>query len=411
MNTLAEPLPITWVAPPETVRAASRLAAPKILLYSHDTFGLGNIRRTLLLAEALKEEFVGAAILIVTGSPVIHSFRIPAGIDYIKLPCLDRTEADHYEPRFLQDWPAETKQTRQAILNNSILGFNPDLMIVDKRPGGVDGELLGTIEELRQRGRSTRLILGIRDILDEPARTQQSLKRARDFEIIERYYDEVWIYGVPAIFNPIKEYAFPDVVACKTHFCGYLQRPIEVRLREGGPPRVLVTTGGGGDGGDIIETYLEGLIDLPRRVALRSTIIFGPQMPDSRRSALLERYGQLSDVKFRDFEADLTPRYAKADVVISMAGYNTVCELLSFGRRTILIPREKPVYEQLIRARLFAGLGFFDIIESEELTPAGLMAKVQAAVEQGPTPMPPIDLGGLSRIKERTRTLLKGKAR
>lgn len=409
MNTLAEPLPITWVAPPETARATSRLVAPKILLYSHDTFGLGNIRRTLLLSEALKEEFAGAAILIITGSPVIHSFRIPAGIDYIKLPCLDRTEADHYEPRFLQDWAAETKQTRQAILNNSIFGFNPDLMIVDKRPGGVDGELLSTIEELRRRGRSTKLILGIRDILDEPVRTQQSLKRARDFEIIERYYDEVWIYGVPTIFDPIKEYAFPEVVARKTHFCGYLQRPTEVRLREGGPPRVLVTTGGGGDGGDIIESYLEGLIDLPRRVALRSTIIFGPQMPDSRRSALLEQYGHLSDVKFRDFEPDLTSRYAKADVVISMAGYNTVCELLSFGRRAILAPREKPVYEQLIRARLFAGLGFFDIIESEELTPAGLMAKVQATIEQGPTPMPPIDLGGLSRIKERTWALLKGK--
>lgn len=385
----------------------SSLAAPKILLYSHDTFGLGNIRRTLLLSQALIEEFPTAAILVVTGSPVIHAFRIPEGIDYIKLPCLDRVDADRYEPRFLHEWSAEVKQTRQAILSKSVLGFDPDLMIVDKRPTGVDGELLPTLQQLRRQKRSTKLVVGIRDILDAPARTHRSLQRTRSFEIIERYYDEVWIYGLQTIFNPIKEYRFPEAVARKTRFCGYLQRPTEVVARDDGPPRVLVTTGGGGDGGDLIETYLEGLLDLPRRLALRTTVMFGPQMPDARRTALLDRYGHLSDVVFRDFEPDLTRRYAEADVVVSMAGYNTVCELLSFGRRAVLVPREKPVREQLIRARLLAGLGYFDLVEPAQLAPTHLLSKVLAALRQGPAPLPPIDLGGLPRIRERARTLLK----
>src|SRR5688572_21548735 len=82
------------------------LSAPRILLYSHDTFGLGNIRRTLLLSQALTEEFPNASILIVTGSPVIHAFRIPDRIDYIKLPSLDRVDSDSYEPRFLHEWAA-----------------------------------------------------------------------------------------------------------------------------------------------------------------------------------------------------------------------------------------------------------------------------------------------------------------
>src|SRR5688572_9601947 len=257
MKNLAEPLPITWVAPAKVVR--SGLTAPKILLYSFDTFGLGNIRRTLLLSNAFSEEFPGAAILVVTGSPVIHSFRIPDGLDYIKLPCLDRVVSDHYEPRFLQEWSDEVKRMRRAILSKSILGFDPDLMIVDKRPAGVNGELLETLKAIQEQGRSTKLVLGIRDILDEPTRTQLSLKRARDFEIIEQYYDEVWIYGTEAIFNPIKTYAFPEGVAGKTRFCGYLRRPTVVTPPHDGPPHVLVTTGGGGDGGDIIETYLEGL--------------------------------------------------------------------------------------------------------------------------------------------------------
>jgi len=106
----------------------------KILLYSHDTFGLGNIRRTLLLTNDLIRQYPKAAILVVTGSPMIHAFRIPEGVDYIKLPCLDRIEAERYEPRFLSDCSEEMKRTRRAILEKSVLGFAPDLMVVDKRP-------------------------------------------------------------------------------------------------------------------------------------------------------------------------------------------------------------------------------------------------------------------------------------
>ena len=253
----------------------SQSLRPKILLYSHDTFGLGNIRRTLLLCEAIRQEYASASILIVTGSPMIHAFRIPEGVDYVKLPCLDRTDAERYEPRFLAARPDEVNRVRRAVLEESILGFSPDLMIVDKRAGGVDGELLETLRALRQ-ARSTRLVLGIRDILDEPERTRRSLERSRAMDTIARYYDEVWIYGERSIFDPVKEYAFPEAVARRTYFCGYLKRPTQVTKRNGGPPRVLVTTGGGGDGSDLIQTYLDGLASLPRRIALRTTVVFGP---------------------------------------------------------------------------------------------------------------------------------------
>ena len=373
---------------------------PKILLYSHDTFGLGNIRRTLLLAEALREAFADAAILIVTGSPVIHAFRIPEGIDYVKLPCLDRIEAERYEPRFFRQWSSEVTEMRRTILSKSILGFAPDLMIVDKRPAGIDNELLETLKTLKARGPKTKLILGVRDILDEPERTRRSLLENSAFDLIERFYDEVWIYGTPEIFDHVRAYAYPPAVARKTHYVGYLQRPTLKLPTKEGPPRVLVTTGGGGDGGTMIETYLEGLLNLPRRVRLKTTVMFGPQMPDGRREDLLARYGTLVDVKFRDFAPDLTPHYAKADLVVSMAGYNTVCELLSFGKRAVLVPRAEPVKEQLIRARTMSEQGFFEMVEPAELSPEGLMSAVLSSLEQA-KPMPAIDLGGLPTILRR----------
>src|SRR5262245_49027941 len=201
------------------------VSAPKILLYSHDTFGLGNIRRTLLLTESLGHAHPSASFLIVTGSPMIHAFRIPPRTDYIKLPCLTRSDADRYEPAYLGAQHAEVAQMRRGVLERAVLGFAPDLMIVDKRAAGIDSELLEPLKLLRRTRHSARIVLGIRDILDAPEATRVSLRRARDMRTIARYYDEVWIYGEQSIFDSVVEYGFPPEVARKTRFCGYLKRP------------------------------------------------------------------------------------------------------------------------------------------------------------------------------------------
>ena len=387
--------------------APAPLTNPKILLYSHDTFGLGNIRRTLLLAQELIDQYPKAAVLLITGSQMIHSFRIPRGVDYIKLPCLDRIDAERYESRFLLECSDAVKRTRSAIIERTVLGFAPDLMIVDKRPAGVDGELTDTLTALRQQNFPTRLVLGIRDILDEPRKTRETLRNNRSFQFIRDYYNEVWIYGSQSIFDTIREYAFPADIARMTHYCGYLKRPTVATRHSDGPPRVLVTTGGGGDGSRMIQAYLEGLSSLPRNVALRSTVVFGPQMSAATQASFSNEFGYLTDVEFREFEPELAPLYAKADLVVSMAGYNTVCELLSSGCNAILVPRAEPVKEQLIRARLLAAEGLFEMLEPAELSAETLIAKVLASLK--PTVNRPIrfDLQGLPRIRERIRELLE----
>jgi predicted glycosyltransferase len=382
----------------------------KILLYSHDTFGLGNIRRTLLIASALAEGHPGAAVLIVTGSPVVHSFRIPGGIDYIKLPSLDRVDAERYEPRFLHDWSEEVMRTRRAILSKAVLGFAPDLLIVDKRPTGVSGELLDTLDELRATDRRTRLVLGVRDILDAPERTRRHLAQSGFFESIERFYDEVWVYGSRNVFDPREEYGYPPSVTARTRLCGYLCPPVKRLESRGGSPRIVVTCGGGSDGGVLLGAYLEGLASLPRSVRLRSSVMFGPLMAEATRDALIHRYQYLPDVEFHDFHPDPLPLYARADVVVSMAGFNSVCELLALRRRAVLVPRDKPVMEQLTRARRLAELGCVDMVEPEALTPGILIDRVMAALDRPEPDCSALDLDGLPRVLERVRVLLGGAA-
>src|SRR5256886_13704070 len=288
-----------------------RAIGPKILLYSHDTFGLGNIHRTLLVPEPLTAALRGATVLIVTGSSVIHALRIPEGMDYVKLPCLDRVAAERYEPRFLSSWSDEVKRMRRDILRKAALGFAPDLVLVDKRAAGVDGELLGTLAALRRLRQPPRIVLGLRDILDEPVRTRRMLGKTHAFATIERYYDEVWVYGTPVVFDTVREYGFPEAVARKTVFCGYLRTHTEGSPTDGGAPRGLVTTGGGGDGSDVVEAYLEGLLGLPRRFALRTTIVFGPQLPASRRTHILEPFGCIPAVALFGFHPQPPRRHPR----------------------------------------------------------------------------------------------------
>src|SRR5262245_35481982 len=108
----------------------SAASGPKILLYSHDTVGLGNVRRSIVLGELFLDMYPDAAVLLITGSPMIHAYRIPRRMDYVKLPCLTRVGADRYEPRFLDDCVHEVRRTRTQIIERTIAGFAPDLVIV-----------------------------------------------------------------------------------------------------------------------------------------------------------------------------------------------------------------------------------------------------------------------------------------
>jgi predicted glycosyltransferase len=382
-------------------------ASPKILLYSHDTFGLGNIRRSLLLGELLGSAYPRSAILLVTGSPMIHEFRIPSRLDYVKLPCVNRVRAEEYEPRFLTDCGDEVRRTRRAIIERTSIAFAPDLVIVDKRAAGIDGELVPALEALRRLPSPPRVVLGLRDILDAPDVTRRALRDNGSFKLIERYYDEVWIYGSRDVFDAVAEYGFPPAVAALSHFCGYLRRHSTRRTTHTGAPRVLVTGGGGGDAVPLVTSYLTGLADVGPG-DFQSVVVLGPQLAPGDAARLRGLGADRPDVEFVEFESDMTRRYEEADVVLSMAGYNTVCELLTAGVRAVLVPRAEPVQEQLIRARRLAAQGHFRMIEPAELTPAHLIAEARAELAASqPAAAARIDMEGLTRIRSRVHRLLE----
>ena len=388
----------------------------RVLVYSHDTFGLGNIRRMLTISQHLAASDPDLSVLIVSGSPMLHAFRIPTRVDYLKLPCLARNLTGDYGVKFLDMSYEHTIRLRANLLTSTLLDFDPDLVITDKKPLGVGNELAPALEMVQRRGRRTKLVLLLRDILDAPEATRAVWNKNGYFDAIERYYDQVLVVGSEDVFDLADEYGFPASARAKVRYCGYLRRERGRQVREHrsrfapeGERMVLVTPGGGEDGHRLVSTYVDALPAIGAGQRVRSVVVCGPEMSPAQRSATMDSVAQRTDVSVIEFCDDMMGLMEASDLVVAMGGYNTVCELLTLRKRAILVPRVTPVQEQWIRAQRLARLGLMRAIHPEQLTAHALAETVREEIDcvnVRPRAMYQLDLDGLERVRESIQSLL-----
>ncbi|WP_250121503.1 glycosyltransferase [Chroococcidiopsis sp. CCMEE 29] len=392
----------------------------RLMVYSHDGFGLGNIRRMLAICTHLLNSIPEVSILVVSGSPILHSFRLPKRLDYIKLPCLNRGTSGELYAKYLGTAIDETVKLRSELILSAVTNFKPDVFLVDKKPYGVRNELQIAIEYLKAELPKTPLILLLRDILDRSDVTIQEWQKHDYCNAIQKFYDRVLVVGASEIFDIRQEYQLPPMVAEKVQFCGYIRKELgrkspnlirsELRL---GPEEklILVTPGGGEDGYSLIDTYLSSLALLSASHELRSLIVCGPEMPSEDRAALEQKAALYPQVQMGEFTDDLMSYIAAADAVVAMGGYNTTCEILSASKPAVVIPRVKPSQEQWIRAEHLAKLGVFAAIHPEHLTPEILLQTLlqQLNTLQRKSSTPAIDLNALPKISQYICTLLAKK--
>ncbi len=380
----------------------------RLLVYSHDTYGLGNIRRMLSICTYLIKHFRDLSILVISSSPMIHALRIPNRLDYLKLPCLNRSEAEGYTVKFLGTGIDETMKLRTQLIRSAVASFKPEIFLIDKKPFGIKNELKETLEYIESDLPATKIVLLLRDILDSPESTLKVWRKNRYYKIIERFYDLVLVVGTTGVFDVIKEYRFPKSVAQKVRFCGYIAREGGRKTREtirrelglGDDPLVLVTPGGGQDGYRLLETYIASLDLIP--VYVKSLIISGPELPDPHRARLSEAMLRYRSLRVLDFTEDMMSYMGASDVVISMGGYNTICEILTLKKRAIIVPRVKPVQEQAIRAERMAQLNLFRTIHPDHLSPPLLSSLLveELSAKKNRIPNGHLDMGALGKITE-----------
>jgi len=378
--------------------------APRVAMYSQGMLGFGHIRRNASIAQALRGSALQPAIVLIAEAWQAGALLLPAGVDCVTLPALRREADGGFNPRFLLDVSdRDLIALRTRVIRSAMEVFEPDVLIVDYLPLGVAGELATTLQRLRARG-NTRCVLGLRDVLYDQETVRRHWADRANMDAIRDYYDAVWIYGDPAVFDPVREYDLAEHVAAKARYTGYLDQrprldlagPQAAPLLENLPPGrlALCLVGGGHDGGALADAFLQA--DFPPDTT--GVLVTGPLMPWEKRQRLRDDAQRRSDIHVLDFVPDPTPLIERADRVIAMGGYNTTCEVLSFEKHALIVPRVEPEPEQWIRAQRLRDLGLVDVLHPDGLSPQALTDWL--ARDPGPLPATSgrVDLGGLTRI-------------
>ena len=361
---------------------------PRLLAYSHDGYGLGHLRRNLRVADGLRRHRPDVEVLLATGAKGADRIAAAYGVQCVRLPSLIKTGPERYEPldtvQSGQSSVDAVLARRSAILADTVADFAPDVLLVDRHARGLHGELDSALATHTGRRPYTRAVLGLRDILDEPAAIEREWRDAALTQTIEEHFDAVLCYGDAAVYDPVREYALPPTVAAKVRFTGYLTDDLtaadaaNLRRTHAHDERLAVCTlGGGQDAAPIATAFLDALLHL-REQRWHGVLITGPYMAAHDVEAL-RAHSAAESTAIITMATDVPSYLAAADAVFCMGGYNTTCEVLALRVPAVIVPRTTPRLEQLMRARLLADRGLLHWLHPDGLTPrvvAGALAYV-----------------------------------
>lgn len=386
----------------------------RVSIYSQDSLGLGHLRRNILIGGAFLAARTDGNVLLLADSPVAPFFALPERMDHVKLPSIRKVSAGCWEATRLRIDERELVKLRAELLCNVLLNFRPDLLLVDHMPGGAQGELLPAVKALKETYPKCCVVLGLRDILDAPEVIQRVWSSEGAYEAVRRFYDQILIYGSEEMFSTCSTYSLP-IPPAGTHYCGYVvkQDPVrranEVRraARITKRPFVFVSAGGGGDGQLLMQTYVRAVRLLGPRADFYTLMAVGVNAPPTFTSELAVEARGLP-IRIVPYVDDSPSFIAAADLVVCMAGYNTLAEVLYLKKKALVIPRSGPSAEQTTRARLLAGRHLIDLLHPANLSAEKLGERLQEDLQRSDYPLsdgaPPMD--GATRAADRLAELL-----
>jgi predicted glycosyltransferase len=383
--------------------------APRVMLYSHDTFGLGHLRRSRALAAAITSADPSASALILTGSPLAGRFTFPPRVDHLRLPGVTKLADGSYVSQSMDMSIEETTELRSGLIRATAAQYKPDILIVDKEPTGFRGELFPTLDDLQSQGHA-RLVLGLRDVLDEPEVLATEWARKGALQATEDYYDEIWVYGLRSIYDPTAGLDLSARAHSRMHWTGYLRRDLGPISEPPEQPYILITPGGGGDGKAMVDLVLAAYEQAPD-LTPRAVLVYGPFLSGEDREEFETRVEKLNGrVTSTGFESQIETLFAGAEGVVCMGGYNTFCEVLSFDKRAVIVPRTVPRLEQWIRASRAEDLRLITMLDEarDGMTPEAMIAAIRNLPNQ-PLPSQAISQGlldGLDYVTRRVAALL-----
>ncbi|WP_394847278.1 glycosyltransferase [Pendulispora brunnea] len=295
----------------------------KIAFHAINGVGLGHLVRVLALANEVRALVPGARILVVTNARD-PSMLTRAGIDFVAFP--PRLHEPHADPRRVDS--ALPPALEEAALLAVFETFAPDLVVFDTHAP------MGVVRQLR----GPRAVLVLRELRPDALRAFLASGAPAWFDriVVPHDADEVNMPLESAPLSIVGHVVSTHALAARN-----------VAPQEG--TRVVAMAGGGGqplDAARYTRAVADGhLLARARIPGLETVLVLGPygEMP-----AHAEDFPGLT---MRRSVADLPGLWARANLVISQAGYNAIAEIRTLAKPAILIPGFRKAEDQRARAK------------------------------------------------------------
>ena len=377
------------LAGPPPVRRAAGCGTARITLCSHDGYGLGHVRRNMLLADAVLAGGPPIDVTVMTGVAADLPWLRPTGVEVLRMPPMIKDANGDYRSEGLS--AEESVGVREQLFRQAVARLRPDVVVVDRHPFGIAGELRPGLELAAAQGAA--LVLGLRDVLDDPEVVREELRGPR-WAGVGDLFTEVLVYGSRQLVDHEREYGLPLAPT----YCGWVTSPAQRRVRV--DRSLAIAAGGGGDGEPVFRLGLELL---RRRGGWSGVLAAGPYAGDVVSALSRELGGRLNVARNVDGCPEL---FSGAAAVIQMAGYNSTFEALACGLRPVLVPRRSPRREQAIRASRLAAWGLADVVD-EGASPDEVdwLLDQPRELEPGQLRRAGVRLDGAPRVAQRLHTL------
>jgi predicted glycosyltransferase len=357
----------------------------KLLFYCQHILGMGHLVRSMEIVRGLMSDF---QICFINGGQVIKEFQFPDGIEVVNLPAI-KTDAEFKQLQAVDSSLslAEVQELRKNKLLQIADVFQPDVLMIELFPfgrGKFSFELIPLLEKLQASKKPVKIVSSLRDIV--VTKTNQEKYEEKVCRLMNEYFDMLLIHG-DSSFVPLDEsFSRLKDIQCETKYTGYVvQEPKhnpelsteDREIIESDQPLILVSVGGGRFGHELIDCVIASADILEHKLPHHIQIFVGPFAPEEKFQIWQKNTEHKKNIKVNRYTRNLLNYMQKADLSISMSGYNTTLNVMTTGVRAMILPfKGNDDQEQRIRASKLDQLGVVKMLDDSDLQPEIFSTKV-----------------------------------
>lgn len=365
---------------------------PKVLFYCQHVLGMGHMVRSREIVKGLRD----FEVCFVNGGEPVEGFAFPESVRVVQLPPI-RSDAAFAGI----DATEAVKQERRDMLLALLDREDPAVLVIEMFPFGrrkFAFELVPLLEEIARRGRRCRVVSSVRDIL--VGKRDQARHEEQACRLLNEYFDLVLVHSDPSFQMLEETFLRAAELRCPVRYTGFVTEALTATApvkRVSEEPLLLASAGGGRVGFRLLSDTIQASVELAAGTPHRLHVFTGPYLAEEEFQQLAELAAQAPWIQLAHFATDFVARMAGADLLISMAGYNTCMNILSTGVRALVHPfTGNGNEEQTIRATKLEGLGLLGVLSDADMSPKLIAARIREALSQRRrTGAPALDLNGV----------------